>query len=249
MVWRDITVLYKQTILGFAWAILNPLFQIVIFSFVFGYLAGIKPDVEGMPYFLFSALSVIPWTYFSNSLTTAANSLLSSGALMNKIYFPRIILPLTPVLSKLADFFVSLSIAVVLLFVYQINPGLRILLLPIPFLLVVLTATGMGTLLATLVIQFRDVRFALNFLMPLLMYLAPVAFPAKLVLEKLGTTWYHLYALYPMVGVIESFRACFITDKPFPWEMVCISYAGALIFFFIGIAYFKKMETFFADIA
>lgn len=249
MVWRDITVLYKQTILGFAWAILNPLFQVVIFSFVFGYLAGIKPDVEGLPYFFFSALSVIPWTYFSNSLTTAANSLLSSGALINKIYFPRIILPLTPVLAKLADFFVSLAIAVVLLFVYHINPGVRILWLPIPFILVIITAMGMGTLLATLVIQFRDVRFALNFLLPLLMYMAPVAFPASLVLEKLGTNWYYLYAFYPMVGVIESFRACFISDIPFPWDIVAISYTGALVFFFLGVAYFKKIENFFADIA
>lgn len=249
MVWRDITVLYKQTILGFAWAILNPLFQIVIFSVVFGYLANIKPDVEGTPYFLFSALSVIPWTYFSNSLTTAANSLLSGGALINKVYFPRIILPLTPVLSKLVDFIVSLTIVGALLIIYQVNPGLRILLLPIPFFLVILTAMGMGTLFATLVIQFRDIRFALSFLTPLLMYLAPVAFPATLVLEKMGTNWYHLYAFYPMVGAIESFRACFISDKPFPWELVAISYTGALILFFIGVWYFKKTENFFADIA
>lgn len=249
MVRRDITVLYKQTILGFIWAILNPLFQIVIFSIVFGYLAGIKPDVAGVPYFLFSAFAVIPWTYFSNSLSTSANSLLSSGGLINKVYFPRIILALTPVLSKLSDFFISLVIVLVLLVVYQINPGIRMMLLPIPVLLVIITSIGLGTLLSTLVIQFRDVRFALNFLMPLLMYLAPVAFPAALVAEKLGTTWFRLYALYPMVGVIESFRACFIPTKAFPWELVGMSYLGAIILFFCGIAYFKKMENFFADIA
>jgi lipopolysaccharide transport system permease protein len=249
MVWRDITVLYKQTILGVAWAILNPLFQVAIFSIVFGYLAGIKPDVQGLPYVFFSALTVIPWTYFSNSISSSANSLVTNSALMSKVYFPRLFLPLTPILSKMLDFSISLLIVLGMMVFYQIAPGWQLFLLPIPILLLVCSALGMGSLLSCLVLQYRDVRFAIQFMMPFLMYLAPVAFPATLVQEKLGNIIFHLYALYPMVGAIESFKACFIPNQVFPWTLAGISAAGAVFWLVIGVYRFKKVENYLADIA
>ena len=249
MVLRDVTVLYKQTVLGFTWAIINPLFQIVIFSVIFGSLVGVKPDVANMPYPIFSCLAVIPWTYFSNSLNASGSSLITSNSILSKVYFPRMIFPLVPVLSKLIDFLISFVILLGMLIYYQYQPGTNVIYTLIPLLLTILTSAGLGFWFSALSVQYRDFKFALSFMLPLLMYVAPVAFPASKVLEKLGNTFYHLYAIYPMVGVIEGFRCCFSPGKPMPWDILAISGASALILFFSGAVYFKKMEKFFADIA
>ena len=249
MVLRDVTVLYKQTVLGFAWAIINPLFQVLIFSLVFGTLAGVKPDINGMPYPVFSALAVIPWTYFSNSLNLAGSSLISASAIFTKVYFPRIIIPLTPVFSKLVDFTISFVILAGMMVYFRYQPGQNIVFVLLPILLVVLTAAGLGFWISSLSVQYRDFKFALSFMLPILMYVAPVAFPATLVLEKLGNTAFHLYALYPMVGAIEGFRTSFAVGKEMPWNLLAISSVSAIIIFISGIWYFKKMERHFADLA
>ena len=249
MVLRDVTVLYKQTVLGFAWAIINPLFQVLIFSLVFGTLAGVKPDINGMPYPVFSALAVIPWTYFSNSLNLAGSSLISASAIFTKVYFPRIIIPLTPVFSKLVDFSISFLILAGMMAWFKYQPGHNIVYVLIPVLLAVLTSAGLGFWISSLSVQYRDFKFALSFMLPILMYVAPVAFPATLVLQKLGNTAFHLYALYPMVGAIEGFRTSFAVGKEMPWNLIAISSASAIIIFISGIWYFKKMERHFADLA
>lgn len=248
LVLRDVTVLYKQTILGLTWAILNPLFQIVIFSFIFGKLAGIKPDVEDMPYPLFSALAVIPWTYFSTSLSTSSNSLVSSSSIFTKVYFPRLLIPLTPIVSKLFDFFISLIIICVMMIFYQYLPGRNLIFVFWPLLVIIISSAGLGLWLSALSLQYRDVRFAIAFLLPVLLYIAPVAFPALLIQERFGQQLYYLYALYPMVGGIEGFRASF-THNTFPLIIVAISSFSAIVLFFTGMYYFKTMEKHFADVA
>lgn len=249
LVLRDVTVLYKQTILGFAWAVINPLVQIIIFSFIFGNLAGIKPDVEGMPYIIFSSLAVIPWTYFSSSLSTSASSLIATSGVFTKVYFPRLIIPLTPIISKLVDLSISMIILIGLMIFFKYAPGSNIIFLLIPLLIIILTASGLGFWFSTLSLHYRDFRFALGFLIPVLMYAAPIAFPAKLIMEKFGTTAYHLYALYPMVGGIEGFRNSFAHSGTYPWSLVTISSITSVLIFFSGIFYFKKKEKHFADVA
>jgi len=249
MVLRDVTVLYKQTVLGFAWAILNPLFQIVVFSVVFGSLAGIKPDVAGMPYPLFSCLAVIPWTYFSSAVSTSGASLIGASAIFTKVYFPRIMIPMTAVFSKLVDLSISLLIVVAMMFYFGYMPGTNILFVIAPLIILVLAAGGLGLWFSALSVQYRDFKFALGFLLPLLMYAAPVAFPASLVLTKMGSFWYNIYAAYPMVGVIEGFRNAFATNTEMPWYILSISFGSAVIIFISGALYFKKMEKHFADLA
>ncbi len=249
MVLRDVTVLYKQTVLGFSWAIITPVFQIVIFSFVFGRLAGIKPDLANMPYPIFSCLAVIPWTYFSNAVNASGQSLINTSAIFTKVYFPRLIIPLTPVFSKLVDFSISFLILIGLMIFFQYKPGLNVVFLFVPLFIIIITAAGMGFWLSSLAVQYRDFKFAMTFMIPLLMYVAPVTFPASLVLNKLGTTAYHLYALYPMVGGIEGFRSSFSSGKPMPWDLIGISAISAIVIFISGVWYFRKMEKYFADIA
>jgi len=247
MTLRDVTVLYKQTVLGFAWAVINPLFQIVVFSLIFGSLVGVKPDIAGMPYPVFSCLAVIPWTYFANSLNASATSLISANAILTKVYFPRIIFPVVPILSKLVDLSISFCILLGLVFYFKYPVGTNVFFILVPLLLVIITAAGMGFWFSALSIQYRDFKFALSFTLPLLMYIAPVAFPASAVYNKVGPVAYHLYAAYPLVGVIEGFRGCF-SGSTMPWETILISYVSAVIIFLSGAWYFKKMEKYFADI-
>ncbi len=247
MVLRDITVLYKQTVLGFAWAIINPLFQIVVFSLVFGRLVGVNPDAGNMPYPIFSCLAIIPWTYFSNSLNDSATSLIASNHILSKVYFPRLIFPLVPVISKLVDLSISFVILIGLMFFFKYQPGVNVVYVLIPLVLVIITSAGLGLWFSALSVQYRDFKFALKFTMPLLMYLAPVAFPASIILNKLGNTVYHLYAIYPLVGVIEGFRGCF-SHTPMPWNLIAISYTSALVILISGLYYYKKMERYFADV-
>jgi lipopolysaccharide transport system permease protein len=249
MVLRDVTVLYKQTVLGFAWAILNPLFQIVVFSVVFGSLAGIKPDVAGMPYPLFSCLAVIPWTYFSSAVSSSGASLIGASAIFTKVYFPRIMIPMTAVFSKLVDLSISFLILIGIMIYFGYMPGSNVVFVIIPLLILVLSAAGLGLWFAALSVQYRDFKFALGFLLPLLMYAAPVAFPASLVLAKMGEGWYQVYAAYPMVGVIEGFRNAFAADTAMPWSIMLISLLSASVIFISGALYFKKMEKHFADLA
>lgn len=244
---RDITVLYKQTILGLLWAIINPVFQMIIFSVIFGKLAEISSD--GIPYPVFSYAAILPFNYFSQSLSGASNSLVGSTSVFTKVYFPRILIPLTPVFSKLADFFIAFLVLIAMMIYYQIIPTVNLLFLPMLILLMILSSVGIGMWLSSLAIQYRDVKFAIGFITTLLMYAAPVVFPASLILNKFGYDLYLLYGLYPMVGVIEGFRSCLLGFNPMPWDLIGMGSISAVIFFISGAYYFKKTERIFADVA
>jgi lipopolysaccharide transport system permease protein len=247
MVLRDITVLYKQSVLGFAWAIINPLVSMVIFSIVFGKLAKVPSD--GIPYPIFSYAALIPWTYFSGTLNASSSSLITNSSVFTKVYFPRIIIPLTPVLSKMVDMLISLIMLFVLMLIFGIAPSYKLLLLPLLIFILALATAGLGSFFSSLAIQYRDVKFGLTFFIPLLMYAAPVVFPASLILENFGRTAYLAYALYPVTGVIEGFRAAIVFDKPIPWDLIMISSAGAMVLFVFGLYTFRRLEDWFADVA
>lgn len=247
MVLRDITVVYKQSILGFAWAIINPVFSMLVFTVIFGRLAGVSSD--GIPYPVFSFAALIPWTYFANTLNAAGNSLVNNTALFTKVYFPRVIIPLTPVLSKLSDFGLSFLVFCLLMGYFHFLPGWQVVFLPLLILLMVVTALGMGMFLSALALQYRDVKFALTFVTPLLMYAAPVVFPASLILQKFGPEAYGWYGLYPMAGVIEGFRAALFPGRAMPWPLIGMGSLSALMMLVAGFLYFKKMERHFADLA
>ncbi|MBE2255799.1 MAG: ABC transporter permease [Ignavibacteria bacterium] len=247
LVYRDITVIYKQSILGFSWAIINPLFSTLIFSFVFGKIANISSD--GIPYPVFSLLGVIPWTYFSGTVNASGSSLISSSSIFTKVYFPRLIIPITPVLSKLMDFTISLSILVIFFIYFGILPGVNLVFFPLVLILMIITSSGIGFWFSALAIQYRDVKFGLTFITPLLMYIAPVVFPASLILEKYGYNIYLFYGIYPLSGIIESFRALFINSISFPWELFLISFISSSVIFITGLMFYTKKEKYFADVA
>lgn len=244
---RDITVLYKQTILGFFWAVLNPVFQMVVFSVIFGKLASISSD--GIPYPIFSFAAILPFNYFSQSLSGASASLVGTANVFTKIYFPRILIPLTPVLSKLADFFIAFLILICMMIYYGITPNANIVFLPLLILLMILSSMGIGMWLSSLAIQYRDVKFAINFITTFLLYAAPVVFPASLILDKFGYDLYLLYGLYPMAGVIEGFRASLLGFRPMPWDLIGMGGLSSVILFISGALYFNKSERVFADVA
>lgn len=247
LVLRDIKVLYKQTILGFLWAILNPFFSMIVFSVVFGNLAKVPSD--GVPYPVFSFAALLPWTYFSQSLTGSTNSLVTSVNMFTKVYFPRLIIPMTSVFAKLVDFFIAFLMLIGMMIYYGIQPGINLVFIPILVIIMMLTAAGVGMWLSALAIQYRDVKFAMTFLVQLLMYAAPVVWPISLIEEKFGVTAKLIYGIYPMAGVIEGFRAALLGTRPMPWDLLAIGGFTALVLFITGVFYYRKMERVFADVA
>ena len=243
LVWRDVTVLYKQTVLGFAWAIIRPLFSMVVFSIVFGRLAQIPSD--GIPYPIFAYAALVPWIYFSSAMTEATGSLVGNAPMLSKVYFPRLVIPMTPILAKLVDFGIASIILGLMMLWYGLAPTWNILLVPYLMLLMIFTAAGMGMWLSALAIQYRDVRHAAPFLAQLLMYAAPVVWPASLVPQ--AYRW--LYGLYPMAGVIEGFRAALIGATPVPWDLMLPGTLSAVLIVVSGAIYFKRLERIFADVA
>ena len=247
MVMREVKVLYTQTILGFSWAIIRPLFSMVIFSIIFGNLAKIPSD--GIPYPIFSYAALVPWTYFSTAMMKSTGSLVGNTGIFTKVYFPRLIIPLTPVIAGLVDFVIALSIVFVLLFWYGIIPTLNILWLPILTLIMILTSAGIGMWLSAMAVQYRDVRHAINFIAQLMMYAAPVVWPVSLLKEKFGDSMAFWYGLYPMAGVIEGFRSALIGHKPMPWGLILSGSLTGIVLFISGAYYFKRKETIIADVA
>ncbi len=247
LVLRDIKALYKQTVLGFAWAIIRPVFSMIIFSVVFGQLAKIPSD--GIPYPIFSYAALIPWTYFSTAMTTSTQSLITTKEIFTKVYFPRLVIPLTPILSKLVDFGISILILFGLMAYYRITLTINILWIPILILLMILTSAGIGIWLSALAIQYRDIPHGIQFLSQLLMYAAPVVWPVSLVVEKFGTTAKLVYGLYPMAGVVEGFRASLLGHNPMPWDLIGIGTISACFMFISGAIYFRRKERIFADVA
>ena len=242
LVLRDIKVLYKQTILGFGWAFLRPFFSMIVFSVVFGRLAKVPSD--GIPYPIFSYTALIPWTYFQSSMTKSTQSLIQGANLFTKVYFPRIFIPLTPVIAGLIDFSIALAMLGLLMIWYGIFPNMNILFLPYLVILMSVTAFGIGLWLSILAVQYRDVRFAIQFLAQLLMYAAPVAWPASLIPAQYR--W--IYGLYPMAGVIEGFRSALLGRTPMPWDLLIIGTLSSVMIFITGLIYFRKRERILADV-
>jgi lipopolysaccharide transport system permease protein len=242
LVWRDVKILYKQTVLGFAWAVIRPVFSMLVFSVVFGKLANVPSD--GVPYPIFSYAALVPWTYFSSAMVDSNNSLISSGSMLTKVYFPRLVIPMTPVLAKLVDFAIGFSILVLMMVWYGFVPTLGVVFLPFFVLLMILTAAGIGMWLSAMAIQFRDVRHATPFLAQLLMYAAPVVWPVSLI----PVQYRLLYGLYPMAGVIEGFRSALLGTTPMPWDLILTGTLSAIGIAFTGALYFRRTERIFADV-
>ncbi len=247
LVLRDIKALYKQTVLGFAWAIIRPVFSMIVFSVVFGGLAKVPSD--GIPYPIFSYVALIPWTYFSTAMIFSTQSLIAGRGIFTKVYFPRLIIPLTAVLSKLVDFCISFVILFVLMAWYKISPTINIFWVPLLIILMMLTASGIGMWLSALAIQYRDIPHGIQFLSQLLMYAAPVVWPVSLITEKFGESTKLIYGLYPMVGVIEGFRSSLLGHNPMPWDLIGMGTITSVILFVTGALYFKRKERIFADVA
>jgi len=243
LVWRDIKVIYKQTVLGFLWAIIRPVFSMIVFSIVFGRLAKLPSD--NVPYPIFTYVALIPWTYFSTSMAGSTQSLISNVNMLTKVYFPRLIIPMTPVLAGLVDFVISFSILILLMVWYGILPTIHVIFLPFLILLMMLTASGIGMWLSALAIQYRDVRHAINFIVQLLLYAAPVVWPVSLIPDNYRI----LYGIYPMAGVIEGFRSALIGTNPMPWDLIFVGTLASLIIAVSGAFYFRRMERIFADVA
>jgi len=243
LVLRDVTVLYKQTILGIAWAVLNPFFSMVVFTVIFGMLLKVPSD--GKPYAIFSFAALLPWTYFSQSMTGSTNSLIQGTNLFTKVYFPRVFIPLVPICSKLIDFAIAFVFLILLMAWYQIVPSWNVVFLPVLLVLMMLTSAGVGMFLSALAIQYRDVRHAMNFLVQILMYAAPVVWPVSKIPADLRL-W---YGLYPMAGVIEGFRASLLNTGPMPWDLIGMGTISAVSSFVIGALYFRRTERIFADVA
>lgn len=240
---RGIKAKYAQSVLGVGWAVIQPLFTTLIFTIVFGNLAKITSD--GTPYFIFSLTGMVAWNYFSGTLTESTNSLVANAGMISKVYFPRLVLPLSAVLSKLLDFIIGFLLLIVFLFVYQIPATTEVFVLPLLMLLLLMTSIGIGMILSAMAVQYRDVKHVMTFLTQLLMYAAPVVYPASAVPDQFK----YWYALNPMVGVIEGFRAALLHTRPMPWDFIGIGALVALLVFVYGAFYFKRMERVFADVA
>jgi lipopolysaccharide transport system permease protein len=241
MVWRDIKVLYAQTVLGFSWAIINPLMQVVIFSVIFGRVAKIQTD--GIPYVLFSTVAIIPWTYMSEALSKSSDSLVSGQSMLGKIYFPRIVYPLTPILAKLVDFGISLLLLLGVMVYYRIMPTWNLAYLPLMIVLMAIVPAGIGMWSSALAIRYRDVKFAMPFVIRMLIYSAPILYTASSIPDKYRI----LYSLNPIVAVIEGFRACLL-GLPMPWEYIVPGMVTAVLLLLFGAMYFRRMERVFVDV-
>lgn len=241
MVWREIKVLYAQTVLGLSWAILQPLVQIVLFTVIFGKVAKIPTD--GIPYVLFSSVAIIPWTYMSQSMTQSSQSLVQGQNMLGKIYFPRLIFPLTPILARLLDFGISLTILVGIIVYYRVAPTWNLLFLPLFLVFMISISLAVGLWLSAMAIRFRDVKFAIGFVLRMLMYTAPIVYSASAIPQK-----YRLvYSLNPIVGVIEGFRACLLGTS-MPWQYIYPGFIIATLLLITGALYFKRMEGVFVDV-
>jgi homopolymeric O-antigen transport system permease protein len=238
---RDITVRYKQTVLGAAWAVLQPVMMMIVFTIFFGRLAKIPSD--GVPYPIFVYAGLLPWTFFSTTIASSANSLIASANLVSKVYFPRLIIPLSSSGSGLADFAIAAVILLAMMLWYGIGWSANLLAAPFLVIGTIFIALGVGVLLAALNVAYRDFRYVVPFLVQFWMFATPVVYPASLVPDKMR--W--LLFLNPMAGLIEGFRSAFL-GRPFDWPAIAISLAVAVAIFVVGVAYFEKVERRFADI-
>lgn len=241
LVWKNIKVMYAQTILGFLWAILNPLIQIVIFTVIFGKVA--KLDTGGIPYALFSTVAIVPWAYMSGAINTSSQSLVSGQSMLGKVYFPRLIFPVTPVLSKLVDFSISVLLIIAVLIYYGVKPTINFIFLPLFIIIMVAVPTGFGLWLSSMAIRYRDVNFAMPFLLNMLIYSAPILYSA----DKIPEAYRFLYSLNPIVSVIEGYRSCLL-GTPMQWGYIIPGAIMAVLIVTSGAIYFRRMERVIVDV-
>lgn len=249
-VWRDLKIRYKQTILGASWAIIQPFFTMVIFSLFFGRLANVPSD--GIPYPIFSYTALVPWTFFANGVTLASNSLVNNADMIRKIYFPRMTLPIATVLAGVVDFILAFIVLIGMIIVFNYIPNnnfdsqltLKVLWLPLFFLLAFITTLGVSLWFSAMNAKFRDVRFAVPFVVQAWLFLTPIAYPSSLLPEP----WRTLYGINPMAGVVEGFRWALLGTDTAPGPMLIISALASVAIIIAGAFYFRRMETKVADI-
>jgi lipopolysaccharide transport system permease protein len=248
LAWRDVKIRYKQTALGAAWAVLQPVLTMVVFTIFFGGLAKVGSD--GLPYPIFSYTGLLPWTLFSQALTLSSASLVTSSNLIKKVYFPRIVIPMAAVLSGVIDFGVSLVALFGLMVYYKIWPSLLVFWIPAIFLLSLAASLGAGLWLATLNVEYRDVRYVVPFLVQIWLFVTPVIYPASKVTAELAKRglpgW--IYGLNPMAGVVEGFRWAILGRTPFPGQLLATSVLVTLVLLVTGSFYLRRMEATFADV-
>lgn len=242
LAWRDVKVRYKQTVLGAAWAVLQPLLTMLVFTLFFGRLAGLPSD--GLPYSLFAYTALVPWQFCALAVTQASNSLVANQNLITKVYFPRLLVPLAAVLASFVDFAVAMVLVAGMMAYHGIAPTAAVAALPLLTLLAAATALGVGLWLSALNVQYRDVRYAIPFVVQLWLFLSPVAYPTSLVPEP----WRVVFGLNPMASVVDGFRWALLGAPPAPASMFLVSATVTVIVLGAGVLYFRQVERTFADI-
>jgi lipopolysaccharide transport system permease protein len=242
LIWRDIKVRYKQTVLGASWAIIQPVMTMVVFSLFFGKLGKIPSD--GVPYPIFSFAALVPWTFFANGLTHGSNSMVGSANLIKKVYFPRLAIPISAVASGVMDFALAFAVLLLLMFYYGIFPTVRMVWLPAFLLLALVTSLGVSLWLTAMNVQYRDIQHIVPFIVQFWLFATPIAYPSSLLPEP----WRTLYAINPMVGVVEGFRWALLGSTTAPGPMIAVSSCAALVILIGGAYYFRRMEKIFADL-
>jgi len=242
LAWRDVKVRYKQTVLGAVWAVIQPFMTMVVFTIFFGRLAKIPSD--GVPYPIFAYTALVPWTFFANSLAQCSNSLVNEANLITKVYFPRFVIPFSAVMSSVIDFAIAFLILIGMMLYYRMIPTANIIWLPFLFGLTLMVSLGVGFWLSVLNVEFRDVHYAVPFLIQLWMFMTPIAYSSSLIPQP----WRTIYGLNPMVGVIEGFRWALLGTDAARIPTLVVSSAVSLVLFVTGAIYFRRMEKTFADI-
>lgn len=242
LIWRDIKVRYKQTVLGASWAIIQPFFTMVVFSLFFGKLAKMPSD--GIPYPIFSYTALVPWAFFANGLNQASNSLVGGANLIKKVYFPRLAMPIASVLGGVIDFVLAFIMLIGMMLFYGISPTINVFWLPFFLLLAIITSLGVSLWLSAMYVQFRDVRHIVPFLTQIWLFATPIAYPSSLLSEP----WRTFYGINPMVGVVEGFRWALLGAHTAPGPIIIVSSIAAMGMLISGALYFRRMEKTFADV-
>jgi lipopolysaccharide transport system permease protein len=243
MVWRDIRGRYAQSVLGIGWAVIQPIVSMIVFTVIFGNF--VKVASQGVPYAIFNYTALVPWFFFANALQESTGSLITFRDMLSKIYFPRVIIPLAPILGKFIDFIIAMSLIFIMLIIFRIQPSFNIVFVPLLVIVLMLAAAGLGMWLTALAIQYRDVKYAMQFIIQIMMYASPVVYSVYEIPESIRL----LYALNPMVGVIEGFRSALLNTGTMPWNLVAVGSLTSLLLFITGTLYFRRMERIFADVA
>lgn len=242
LVWRDVKVRYKQTVMGALWAIIQPFLTMIVFSLFFGRLAKMPSD--GIPYPIFAYSALVPWTFFANALSQASNSLVTNADMIKKIYFPRLIMPTASVLAGVVDFVLAFIVLVGMILYYQYPLNINVVLLPFFLMIAFITSLGVGLWLSAMNVQFRDVRYTIPFIIQVWLFATPIAYPSSLLPEF----WQPFYGINPMVGVVEGFRWALLGTDVALKPMIIVSFVGAMLLLISGAYYFRRMEKSFADV-